>query len=144
MNIIIKEYYASNVKFQFEVEEADINTYIIPIDMPSEHFSKSHIQGELMMVPKSNFEEDMQQLIPNSIGKDFLHDVLLCLQRTVHKHMIEFGRILASDLKTYVGESVLIVRGLSIALTNVELDIELRQRIFVYLYKGVVELLDNK
>lgn len=83
----------------------------------------------------SDFESDIKGLIPKTLEGSPFDNSVESLFRVVQKHIETYGRLMPSDLYTYINESILLILSISDQLLNQKLSRTDGENYFAVLFK---------
>ena len=99
-----------------KAEKGPMNQVIVPIYKPV----NGQVLGVFVTTPEQGFMDDINSLLPKVVNEDFFNKTMESLFNTIQSHLNKFGRLVPSDMELYVGETILVMCGISRALNIAE------------------------
>lgn len=117
-----------------KAEKAPMNQVSVPLYKPVNGI----IQSISAVTPEQGFMDDINSLLPKTIDEDFFNKTMESLFNTIQNHLNQFGRLLPSDMELYVGETILVMSGVSRALNIEEPGEHEKPQIFQLLCQRII------
>ncbi len=139
--MFIKNFYIDNQQLQIKLE-LDYNGKAI-IDM-----TYLREEGFRQTITTKELDEDLDLLIPIEVGNNIFGEnpiipiMLPQLKKAIDLHLTKFGRLLQSDLGTYVAECILIIDAYTNQILNESFESKKKetfQLLFSFYYQQLPE-----
>lgn len=136
---ISKYYRTQEVSFTMKVNKTTSGKIEIPlyVKMPENTMFNTMSTG----ISEKDFDEDMETLVPESLGDDWSESCFIQLQKRLKMHYNQFGRIQPADLETFIGEFIIVMSSIGDAI-NQPLSLADKQKVFKKLLVDISEELN--
>lgn len=124
-------------RIEIPITEVDNDTLNFPIPRPIP--ANNPIEEYTMNISKKEFFDDIKTMIPTSLKGDLEEIAADCLIVIIAKHLNKYGRILPSDLETYLGQNILLFSSINEAVNGAHFTKVKSEQLFMKLYSRVVQ-----
>lgn len=140
--MFIKKFYIDNEQLVIKLELEHYTGKAI-IDM-----SYLREEGMRQTITTAELNEDLDLLIPDEVGEDFFGEnpitpiMLTQLKKAIDVHIKKYGRLLQSDLGTYVAECIVIIDAYTNQILKTSFEAEKKetfQTLFNFYYNQLPE-----
>ena len=124
---ITKYYKTREVSFSMKLKKTSTGKIEIPIyaKMPTNVKFDQMSAG----ISEKDFDDDMEILVPESLGNDWAHSCFKQLQIRLKMHFNQYGSIQPADLECFIGEYLLVMSNIGEAI-NQPLSLSDKQMLF--------------
>ena len=126
------------------IELPYFNQKFIKIDNYAPFPKNDKGMGLVVTTAISDFETDIKGLIPKTLEGNPFDNSVECLFQVVQKHIETYGRLMPSDLYTYINESILLILTISDQLLNEKSTRTDGEDYFVVLFKIIWNAFPNE